>query len=74
MSKWVAMRNFSNAKNVKSKRMHREFEMSMMVEFNYFLGLQIKQLKDDIFINQVKYIKALLKRFKMKVAKTMGTD
>ena len=54
--------------------MHREFEMSMMVEFNYFLGLQIKQLKDDIFINQVKYIKALLKRFKMKVAKTMGTD
>ena len=29
--------------------MHDEFEMSMMGELNFFLGLQIKQLEDDIF-------------------------
>ena len=29
--------------------MKSEFEMSMMGELNYFLGLQVKQLKDDIF-------------------------
>jgi len=32
-----------------------EFEMSMMGELNYFLGLQVKQLKDGIFLNQAKY-------------------
>ena len=56
-----------------AKCMHSEFEMSMIGEFNYFLRLQIKQLKDDIFINQDKYIKDLLKRFKMEDAKTMAT-
>ena len=35
--------------------MKEEFEMSMMGELNYFLGLQIKQKKDGIFINQAKY-------------------
>ena len=35
--------------------MKSEFEMSMMGELNYFLGLQVKQLKDGIFLNQVKY-------------------
>ena len=37
-----------------SKSMHSEFEMSMMGELNFFLGLQIKQLKEDTFINQAK--------------------
>ena len=32
--------------------MKSEFEMSMMGELNYFLGLQVKQLKDGIFLNQ----------------------
>ena len=45
-----------------SKCMHNEFEMSMMGELNFFLGLQIKQLKDGIFQNQEKYIKDLLKK------------
>ena len=44
-----------------SKCMHNEFEMSMIGKLNFFLGLQIKQTKDGIFINQVKYIKDLLK-------------
>ena len=52
-----------------SKCMHSEFEMSMMGELNFFLGLQIKQLKEGTFINQAKYIKDLLKRFNMEEAR-----
>ena len=37
-----------------SKCMHSEFEMSMMGELNFFLRLQIKQLKEGTFINQAK--------------------
>ena len=43
-----------------SKCMHSEFERSMMGELNFFLGLQIKQLKEGTFINQAKYIRDLL--------------
>ncbi|RVW19280.1 Retrovirus-related Pol polyprotein from transposon RE1 [Vitis vinifera] len=56
-----------------SKCMHSEFEMSMMGELNFFLGLQIKQLKEGTFINQAKYIKDLLKRFNMEESKVMKT-
>jgi hypothetical protein len=34
--------------------MTQKFEMSMMGELNYFLGFQVKQLKDDTFISQTK--------------------
>ena len=54
--------------------MHSEFEMSMMGELNFFIGLQIKQLKEGTFINQAKYIRDLLKRFNMEEAKTMKTS
>ena len=50
-----------------SKLIQEEFEMSMMGELSHFLGLQIKQLKDDIFINQSKYINDMLKKYEMKV-------
>ncbi|KAL6347658.1 hypothetical protein AAG906_026186 [Vitis piasezkii] len=53
--------------------MHGEFEMSMMRELNFFIGLQIKQLKEGTFINQAKYIRDLLKRFNMEESKTMKT-
>ena len=43
--------------------MANEFEMSMIGELSYFLGLQIKQLKDGIFVSQGKYIKDMLKKF-----------
>nr|CAN71245.1 hypothetical protein VITISV_011091 [Vitis vinifera] len=56
-----------------SKCMHSEFEMSMMGELNFFLGLKIKQLKEGTFINQAKYIRDILKRFNMEEAKTMKT-
>ncbi|XP_057990561.1 uncharacterized protein LOC131172945 [Hevea brasiliensis] len=56
-----------------SKIMQNEFEISMMGELTFFLGLQIKQMKDGIFINQSKYIKDMLKKFKMEDLKSMGT-
>ncbi|KAJ9545484.1 hypothetical protein OSB04_025191 [Centaurea solstitialis] len=48
-----------------SKIMETEFEMSMMGELNFFLGIQVKQNPDGIFINQSKYIKDMLKKFSM---------
>ena len=49
------------------------FEMSMMGELKFLLGLQIKQLKEGTFINQEKYIRDLLKRFNMEKVKTIKT-
>jgi hypothetical protein len=61
-----------------SRVMMQKFEMSMMGELNYFLGFQVKQLKEGPFISQTKYTQDLLKRFGMNDAnpdKTpMGTD
>ncbi|KAK2979423.1 hypothetical protein RJ640_016335 [Escallonia rubra] len=51
----------------------REFEMSMMGELTFFLGLQIKQSKEGIFISQSKYTRELLKRFGLDNAKPRGT-
>ncbi|WVZ84198.1 hypothetical protein U9M48_031253 [Paspalum notatum var. saurae] len=45
--------------------MAKEFEMSMIGELTFFLGFQIKQLKEGTFIYQEKYTRDLLKRFKM---------
>nr|CAD39343.2 OSJNBa0094O15.12 [Oryza sativa Japonica Group] len=53
--------------------MSREFEMSMIEELSFFLGLQIKQLKDGTFVSQTKYIKDLLKRFGLEDAKPIKT-
>ena len=44
-----------------SKLMTKEFEMSLMSELKFFLSLQIIQTSEEIFINQSKYIKELLK-------------
>jgi len=52
-----------------SKIMRSEFEMSMMDELNFFLGLQIKQTSNGTMIYQKKYFKELLKRFGMNSAK-----
>jgi hypothetical protein len=61
-----------------SKIMTDRFEMSMMGELNFFLGFQIKQLEDGMFISQIKYTHDLLKKFgmdKVKPIKTpMGTN
>ena len=55
------------------KTMKSEFEMSMLGEMNFFLGLQVKQLKDGIFISQEKYCKELLKKFDMNQCKAIST-
>ena len=39
------------------------FEMSMVGELTYFLGLQVKQMNSGIYINQAKYARNLVKRF-----------
>ncbi|GJV01695.1 retrovirus-related pol polyprotein from transposon TNT 1-94 [Tanacetum coccineum] len=61
-----------------AKIMHDEFEMSMMGELNFFLGLQIKQMEDEIFFNQSKYIKEMLKKFGLEdskpTKKSMSTE
>jgi len=56
-----------------SQDMQNEFEMSMMGELNFFLGLQIKQTKNGIFISQSKYCKNLIHRFGMENAKHKAT-
>ncbi|KAJ4792962.1 Pol [Rhynchospora pubera] len=56
-----------------SSLMSSEFEMSMMGELTFFLGIQIKQLKDGIFVNQVKYAKELVKKFDVEDSKSLDT-
>ena len=56
-----------------AKVMQGKFEMSHMGELTYFLRLQIKQMKDDIFINKAKYIKELLKKYDMENSKSIST-
>jgi hypothetical protein len=53
--------------------MSREFEMYMIGELSFFLGLQLKQIKDDPFICQRKYVNDLLKRFGMDSSKRIKT-
>jgi hypothetical protein len=55
------------------KMMVNKFEMSMIEELRYFLGLEIKQLKNGIFVSQCKYIKDMLKKFGMEDAKSIST-
>lgn len=37
--------------------------MSMIGELNYFLDLQVKQMKDGIFINQAKHTRDIMEKF-----------
>nr|GEX52895.1 putative ribonuclease H-like domain-containing protein [Tanacetum cinerariifolium] len=53
--------------------MKGEFEMSAMGELTFFLGLQVKQLPDGIFISQDKYVKDMLKKFDMESVRTATT-
>ena len=53
--------------------MSEKFEMSMMSELKFFLGLQIKQTKEGTFVSQTKYTKNLFKKFNMQECKGMST-
>ena len=39
-------------------QMKSEFEMSLVEELNYFLGRQVKQMEDSMFVSQIKYARA----------------
>ena len=47
--------------------------MSIIGKLTFFLGLQVKQSKDEIFINQAKYIKDMLKKFGFEDVKEICT-
>ncbi|GKD06494.1 putative ribonuclease H-like domain-containing protein [Tanacetum coccineum] len=55
------------------KMMHKKFQMSSMGELTFFLGLQVKQKKDVIFISQDKYVTEILKKFGFSDVKTAST-
>jgi hypothetical protein len=53
--------------------MENEFQMSMISELTFFLGIQVKQMNQGIFVHQVKYTKDLIKKFNMTELKPMST-
>eukprot|EP00253_Pinus_taeda_P025209 PITA_25209 len=53
--------------------MQKEFEMSLLGELTYFLGLQIQQNEGGIFLSQTKYFKQILKKCGMEDAKPVCT-
>ncbi|WVZ84829.1 hypothetical protein U9M48_031816 [Paspalum notatum var. saurae] len=56
-----------------AEQMSREFEMSLMGELQFFLGLQIKQGLEGTFVYQAKYTRYILKKFNMGDSKPMTT-
>jgi hypothetical protein len=56
-----------------SKIMMDMFEMSMMKVLTFFLGFQIKQVKEGTFISQTKYTRDILKKFDMDKVKSVKT-
>ncbi|GJT17877.1 putative ribonuclease H-like domain-containing protein [Tanacetum coccineum] len=59
--------------NAFEKLMHEKFQMSSMGELTFFLGLQVKQKNDGIFISQDKYVAEILKKFGFTEVKTAST-
>jgi isopentenyldiphosphate isomerase len=47
--------------------------MSMMEELTFFLGIQVKQMKQGTFVHQGKYTKDLTKKFNMAEIKPVST-
>nr|GEX35117.1 hypothetical protein [Tanacetum cinerariifolium] len=55
------------------KMMHKKFQISSIGELTFFLGLQVTQKDDGIFINQDKYVDEILKKFGFLTVKTAST-
>nr|GEZ11854.1 hypothetical protein [Tanacetum cinerariifolium] len=55
------------------KMMHEKFQMSSMGELTFFLGLQVKQKQDGIFIDQDKYVTEILKKYRFTEVKNAST-
>ncbi|WVZ70522.1 LOW QUALITY PROTEIN: hypothetical protein U9M48_019182 [Paspalum notatum var. saurae] len=56
-----------------AEQMSREFEMSLMGELQYFLGLQIKQGLEGTIVHQTKYTRDILKNFNIIDSKPITT-
>ena len=50
-----------------------EFEMTDIGQMSYFLGLEVKQSEDGIFMSQKKYEEQILSKFRMKKCKSVST-
>ncbi|GJZ20909.1 putative ribonuclease H-like domain-containing protein, partial [Tanacetum coccineum] len=55
------------------KMMHKKFQMSFIGELTFFLGLQVTQKDDGIFISQDKYVDEILKKFGFSTVKIEST-
>nr|GEU87011.1 hypothetical protein [Tanacetum cinerariifolium] len=55
------------------KLMKDKFQMSSVGELTFFLGLQVKQKKDGIFISQDKYVAEILRKFELTKGKSAST-
>nr|GEX18484.1 ribonuclease H-like domain-containing protein [Tanacetum cinerariifolium] len=55
------------------KQIKDKFQMSSIGELTFFLGLQVKQKKDGIFISQDKYVAEILKKFGLTERKSAST-
>ena len=55
------------------QEMMKAFEMTNLGEMAYFLGMEIRQDQQGIFICQMKYTKEILKKFQMEGCKPMST-
>ncbi|GJR63013.1 putative ribonuclease H-like domain-containing protein [Tanacetum coccineum] len=55
------------------KLMHKRFQMSSMGELTFFLGLQVMQKEDGIFISQDKYVDEILKKFGFSTVRIAST-
>jgi hypothetical protein len=53
--------------------MEKEFQMSMMRELTFFLGIQVMQTKQGTFIHQARYTKDLMKKLNMVELKPVST-
>nr|GEU50728.1 putative ribonuclease H-like domain-containing protein [Tanacetum cinerariifolium] len=55
------------------KLMKDKFQMSSIGELTFFLGLQVKQKEDGIFISQDKYVAKILRKFRLTECKSAST-
>jgi hypothetical protein len=65
--------NLTTLRRKFATKMQEEFEVSMLGELSFFLGLQVNQTKNGIYVSQTKYIKEMLNKFKMEYNKPMIT-
>jgi hypothetical protein len=59
--------------SILQEMIENEIQMSMMGELTFFLGIQVKQMKQGTFVRQAKYMKNLMKKFNMDELKPVST-